>query len=348
MKEQIESLWRQCFNDSEAFIRMYFSMRYQDENCSIQTNSDGRVLSALQRIPYPMTYKGAVIPTAYIYGACTHPDYRNRGLMRALLRQAHRTMFDQGVLLSTLIPADEGLKRYYAGSGYQACFGRSVRKIPIPHEVSRNFCDQVTVAPIGNELPQHVARFIYKQQAGRSCCILHTPADLAVVTADLKLSGGNVWQAVDQQGKLLGVAFCRIEEKIVYVMESVAIDAQTNTDLMTCVGKLSAAREICYMMPDKHPKSLLGMARVVRAKDILTRYARNLSETLLLVLRDDNEIPENNGNYLLTPGHCRYFPTGVQPELDHKSRIKCLDMSVNELPEFLFAHEVPYMNLMLD
>ena len=33
----------------------------------------------------------ASVPVAYISGACTHPAYRERGVMRKLLAQAHQS-----------------------------------------------------------------------------------------------------------------------------------------------------------------------------------------------------------------------------------------------------------------
>ena len=70
MKEQVKSLWKLCFpEDSDDFVALYFSSRYTDEiNRAITEN--GRVVSALQRIPYPMRFNDAVIPVAYISGRC--------------------------------------------------------------------------------------------------------------------------------------------------------------------------------------------------------------------------------------------------------------------------------------
>ena len=66
MKEQVKSLWKLCFpEDSDDFVALYFSSRYTDEiNSAITEN--GRVVSAIKRLPYPMRFNGAVIPVAYI------------------------------------------------------------------------------------------------------------------------------------------------------------------------------------------------------------------------------------------------------------------------------------------
>ena len=55
IKEQVKSLWKLCFDDSEAFIELYFRLRYNNEvNLAIQSGEE--VIAALQMLPYPMTF----------------------------------------------------------------------------------------------------------------------------------------------------------------------------------------------------------------------------------------------------------------------------------------------------
>ena len=62
-KQQIKALWKLCFDDSDAFIEMYFRLRYNDE-VNIAIESGKEVVSALQMIPYPMTFCGEQIQTS--------------------------------------------------------------------------------------------------------------------------------------------------------------------------------------------------------------------------------------------------------------------------------------------
>ena len=73
-KDEVKTLWKLCFNDSDEFTDLYFKMRYKDEVNRV-IREDGKIISALQMIPYPMTFCDEVISTSYISGACTHPDY---------------------------------------------------------------------------------------------------------------------------------------------------------------------------------------------------------------------------------------------------------------------------------
>ena len=120
IREKVKNLWKLCFNDSEEFTELYFRLRYNNDiNIAIQSGEE--VIAALQMLPYPMTFEGEDIHTAYISGACTHPDYRNR-VMHELLSQAFARMLHNNVALSTLIPAEPWLFDYYGRSGYAPVF----------------------------------------------------------------------------------------------------------------------------------------------------------------------------------------------------------------------------------
>ena len=100
MKEKVKALWKLCFDDSDQFIDMYFRLRYKSE-INVVIESGNEVISALQMLPYPMSFCGKQVATSYISGACTHPDFRNRGVMRQLLSQAFARMLPNGIFFST-------------------------------------------------------------------------------------------------------------------------------------------------------------------------------------------------------------------------------------------------------
>ena len=108
MREKVRKLWKLCFSDSKEFVDMYFHLRYNSE-VNVAIESGDEVIAALQMLPYPMTFCGSEVPTAYVSGACTHPDYRSRGVMRELLSQAFGRMYRNDVAFSTLIPAEPWL-----------------------------------------------------------------------------------------------------------------------------------------------------------------------------------------------------------------------------------------------
>ena len=112
IKQQTRALWKECFHDSEAFMDIYFEEKYADQQ-NITIRENGKVIGAMQVIPYPMTFHRLMIFTGYVSGLCVSPEHRKRGVASQLLRQAHRELYRQGAALSFVIPADEGLRHFY-------------------------------------------------------------------------------------------------------------------------------------------------------------------------------------------------------------------------------------------
>lgn len=77
-KSQLIDLWRTSFNDSEEFIKLFFDRVYKRKRPVYEKN--GKIVSALQMLPYVMTYYGKEISVNYIYGACTLPSERGQDL----------------------------------------------------------------------------------------------------------------------------------------------------------------------------------------------------------------------------------------------------------------------------
>lgn len=69
-KDEVKTLWKLCFNDSDEFTDLYFKMRYKDEVNRV-IREDGKIISALQMIPYPMTFCDEVI-SYFVYIGCLY------------------------------------------------------------------------------------------------------------------------------------------------------------------------------------------------------------------------------------------------------------------------------------
>ena len=53
-------LWRRCFEDTDEFIRFYFERKYSNAN-SLIYEENGKALSALQMLPYPMRWENVTV-----------------------------------------------------------------------------------------------------------------------------------------------------------------------------------------------------------------------------------------------------------------------------------------------
>lgn len=203
-KQQIVNLWRTCFGDSEAFISLYFDRVYKDEN-AMTIEKDGKIVSALQIVPYTMTYLGTEISVAYISGVCTAPEERGQGLMRQLLQETFEEMERREVAISALIPADPWLFDYYREQGYTEAFDYSVETYIRPNTPVQ--LPKITV--IQPEVPTTDELFAYfnRKLRERPSCILHSQDDFITILRDLQLDNGGMYTALDENEKVVGMAF---------------------------------------------------------------------------------------------------------------------------------------------
>lgn len=225
IKEKVKALWKLCFEDSEAFIEMYFRLRYNNE-VNIAIESGDEVISALQMLPYPMTFCGKQIQTSYISGACTHPDYRGKGVMKELLSQALTKMLHNNVILSTLIPAEPWLFDYYAHMGYAPVFCYSENDIPDQDRSSTG----VSVKRLTDE-QEEVYQYLNQKMKERPCCIQHTQTDFKVILADLEISRGKMYIAIYEK-KISGVAIVYQQENRLQISELFAENKEIEKALL--------------------------------------------------------------------------------------------------------------------
>ena len=335
-KQQIKALWKLCFDDSDAFIDMYFRLRYNDE-VNIAIESGKEVVSALQMIPYPMTFCGEQIQTSYISGACTHPDFRGNGVMRELLSQAFARMRYNRVVLSTLIPAEPWLFDYYARMGYASVFKYSTKEIVLPEFIpSKEIAVNVVSKP-----QDEVYSYLNKKLSERPCCIQHSAEDFQVIMADLPISGGNLFVA-KQANEIWGIAIIYKRENCIIINELLAEDKDTEYSLLFAIKQYTGCNYIIQLLPpDKElPQHSLGMARIINAKEVLQIYASAFPEDDMQLEVSDKQLSVNNGYYYLSDGKCRYSAERLPGA--H------IQTNISELTEKILKKLNPYMSLMLN
>lgn len=106
-------LWELCFPEDEAsFLDFYFSRVAKAEDTYLATDERGKALAHIGILRYTTEGKKP-LKLAYISGACTHPDYRGKGLMARLMKHVTEQEERLGTDALILIPASEDLRRYY-------------------------------------------------------------------------------------------------------------------------------------------------------------------------------------------------------------------------------------------
>ncbi|WP_455586974.1 GNAT family N-acetyltransferase [Bacteroides sp.] len=335
IKEKVKALWRLCFDDSEEFINMYFRLRYNNE-VNIAIKSGDEIISALQMLPYPMTFCGKTIQTSYISGACTHPDYRGKGVMRELLSQAFSRMTRNGIALSTLIPAEPWLFDYYARMGYAPVFRYSKKKVSEPYSPTPG----IFVKKMTNE-HEEVYQYLNRKMSERPCCIQHTPTDFKVILADLKISEGILYVAIEKE-KIAGIAIVYPQKHGLEINELFAETKEIEEALLCQIQQEAGTDELTILTPPMadNEQRVLGMARIIDAKTILQLYATFYPDVEMNIELTDKMLVSNNGHYYLCKGKCMFS----------KERLpgSHLQLTIEELCEKIITPLRPYMSLMLD
>lgn len=113
---RLRRLWHLAFGDSEEFIAGFFARAYSPRRCRCAAEK-GNVAAALYW--FDAEFRGQKF--AYLYAVTTHPEFRNRGLCRALMADAAACLTGRGYDGALLMPQDVGLREMYARMGFRDC-----------------------------------------------------------------------------------------------------------------------------------------------------------------------------------------------------------------------------------
>lgn len=128
-RRAVREIWKEVFQDDDAYLDILFSDKYKDENTLIAT-TEGKVVAALQMHSYEITCWHTRIPFYYLMGLSTLPAYRGKGYMGALIEASHRLMKQRNIPLSILVPAEQSLFGYYERFGYAQTFQQGEKELP--------------------------------------------------------------------------------------------------------------------------------------------------------------------------------------------------------------------------
>ena len=222
-REEMLSLWQTTFQDSDEFADMFFSRVYKPENALV-IKQDGKIVSALQMIPYEIKNGDEIIPSAYICGVCTLTFERGKGFMKILMNEAIDEMIRKGYAIATLIPAHPWLFDIYKKYGYiypvnfciekYYCDNKSDNSVTGKDHCDNGFSDYNFTTYTNKYFP-----FFDKKQRERNCAILHNTYDIENILLDLTYNNGNIFVAL-QENNPVGIAFASpYSEKEIVIKE---------------------------------------------------------------------------------------------------------------------------------
>ncbi len=167
IKQETKEIWKEVFNDPDEFVNLYFSRVYKSEY-NVCCQLGGRVVAALQTLPFTMLYHGKEVKTAYVSGVSTLPEYRKQNVGNSLMKQAHFYVFFHEAVFATLIPAEEWLRSWYSRRGY----ANVITCTPPPVDVISTSFDDFDAT-----------------LRKKNCVLLHDKDNYDVVQEDIRLAG---------------------------------------------------------------------------------------------------------------------------------------------------------------
>ena len=112
----LRELWKKSFGDTDEFLDLFFSTAYAPDRCRCIADGD-----AVQSVLYWFDCFLEGQKMAYIYAVATDPDFRGRGLCRALMEDTMEVLRERGYSAAALLPQEEWLINMYAGMGFTPC-----------------------------------------------------------------------------------------------------------------------------------------------------------------------------------------------------------------------------------
>ena len=112
---ELKALWQEAFGE-EAFWDGFFQRAFSSDFCRCVILSNALAAALCW---FDCEWEGRKI--AYLYAVATRPDFRGRGLCRALLEDVHALLRERGYAGTMLVPENDALRNMYAKMGYETC-----------------------------------------------------------------------------------------------------------------------------------------------------------------------------------------------------------------------------------
>lgn len=120
---EYKKLYLLCFtDDTEEDAEYLFKTVFCKAECVCELNDAGNPIAMLFLMNSDLIINGTPKPYYYLYAACTHPDYRGKGIMGRLLEKAKEVAVKNGKLGIFLKPANPPLFKFYAKSYFWPYF----------------------------------------------------------------------------------------------------------------------------------------------------------------------------------------------------------------------------------
>ena len=116
--DSLKELFVLCFEDSVETVNAFFEKTVSPERV-VAIFDGNKAVSSLYLLESDILIDGVSHNAYYVYGVCTHPDYRNKGLMKKLFHFTEKIAKERNIDYLFLVPAEEELFDAYSKFGFK-------------------------------------------------------------------------------------------------------------------------------------------------------------------------------------------------------------------------------------
>ena len=322
-----KSLWQSTFDDSQEFVDFYFDKIFSEKR-NIFIEENGKIISCLQAIPFPMKIEAKVVPTCYLSGILTDKNFQKRGFMRQLLQKTHSQLYSNGVWATTLIPSDKYLFEIYKKFGYEAIFKIDFEKYFFDNKL-QNTDYQIV------ELQKNERKIAYeyfnKKSFEREISLLATENYFEIICDLIELEQKKIFTAKYSEN-IVGIVFASEKGEI---LELFADNEDIRKFLLNKILQEFDLQEVTFQFFAQ--KQDFGMLRIINVEKFLNLFAQINFEKEFEFNIFDNEISENSGFYTLKNGFCEKQSINNQPIT-----------TINHLTKIIFENKISATTYMMN
>lgn len=344
--DDFNKIFRACFRDDPARADWFLRTVAADPTeLRVGSGPEGRPATALMMQPYAFMYQGTTLPSSYISCVATMPEARGKGLAGELLDASLRDMCDAGVVLATLIPAQDHLYFFYGKRDFATTFYADEDRYTALHKFKDGYGEPVEPG----------AEILAGLEERIGCGVLHTAADFAEIVKDLSFEpGASILARRGDDGE--AILFACADEREATVKCLMADSAGLAESLLADLRRQVGDKPITVWTPPHdgsrdHLRSR-GMMRIVNARAVLAALAAAHPHLHLSIELHDGLIEANTGTFVIDKGTVEKVPDGSIRKPDLQVGIRVLASILFSSSKIGNIFEVPsrrpYMAMMLD
>lgn len=248
LKNKLAKLWKDTFHDSDDYVSLIFN-DYYDPRFSEYEEIGGDVVAGLVGIPYEFGNAERRLRGLYLCGLATKHQYRSRGIMTRLLARINDKAREEGFAFTFLIPADDGLRKYYRDRDYVNAFYRVVDNYTSLHDFDREYESilleqKEKVAELKRRYFMSLKSSVFDRMADdaesvregirslirgiedgqQDLQIIHSDRDVRLLINENQIDGGQIHYVTNQAGAVTAAAFVSVSDGAVNIAKLFSTD----------------------------------------------------------------------------------------------------------------------------